>query len=140
MIDILAQLNWLAVLVGGIICMMVGGLWYGPIAGKAWMEEMNLTEEEIKASGSPAPTMIKSFVASLVLSAGLGVMIIKSGVAVGDWLGGAVMGAVLAIIIVGGATFPNYAFEDKNLRHFIIHIGNNTVGMALVGALMAAWR
>ncbi len=140
MMEILSQVNWLAVLTSGVITLFVGGLWYGPIAGKAWMEEVGLTEEEIKDSGAPTAAMIKSFIATLVLAVGMSFIITWSGVAVGDWLGGAVVGATMAILVIGGGVFPNYAFENKSLRHFIIHMGNITVSLALIGALLAAWR
>ncbi len=138
--EIISQVNWLAVLASGVIALLVGGLWYGPIAGKAWMEEVGLTEEEIKASGAPTAELIKSFIATLVLAVGMSFIITWSGVAAGDWLGGAVVGATVAILVIGGGVFPNYAFESKSLRHFLIHMGNVTISMALIGALLAAWR
>lgn len=138
--ELLSQINWLAVIASGVITLFVGGLWYGPIAGKAWMEEVGLTEEEIKAGGAPTAEIIKSFIASMVLAIGMSLVIIWSGVPAGDWLGGALIGATVAVLVIGGAVFPNYAFESKSLRHFVIHLGNITVSMALIGALLAAWR
>lgn len=134
------QINWFAVPVAGVITMIVGGLWYGPIAGKAWMAEVGMTEEEIKASGPPTAEMIKSFIASMVLAVGLSVIVLWSGVPEGDWMGGAFVGAITAVLVVGGGVFPNYAFEDKTLKHFLIHLGNITVSMALIGAMLAIWR
>ena len=43
-------------------------------------------------------------------------------------------------LVVGAATFPNYAFEDKTLRHFLIHIGYTVILMAAIGAMLAGWR
>lgn len=140
MMDVLSQINWLAVLASGVITMVVGGLWYGPIAGKAWMKEVGLTKEEIEASGAPTAAMIKSFIASLVLGLGMSIVVIWSGVAVGDWMGGAVVGITVSVLIIGGGVFPNYAFEDKSIHHFLIHMGNITVAMALIGAMIAIWR
>lgn len=138
--EFLSQINWLAVIASGVITLFVGGLWYGPIAGKAWMEEVGLTKEEIEESGAPTTAMIKSFIATMIMAIGMSLLIGWSDVAVGDWLGGAQIGATVAILVVGGSVFPNYAFESKSLRHFIIHLGNITVSMALIGALLAAWR
>ncbi|WP_262695103.1 DUF1761 domain-containing protein [Kordiimonas aquimaris] len=140
MTSILAEINWLAVFAGGIIYMFVGGLWYGPIAGKAWLEEMGMTEEEVKASGSPTGAMIKSFIASLFLTFGMAFLFNMMGITNADWIHGAISGAFMALLIVGAATFPNYAFESKTTRHFIIHLGSTTVAMTLVGAMLAAWQ
>ena len=41
-------INWLAVLAATASAFVLGGLWYGPIFGKAWMAEMGFTEEELK--------------------------------------------------------------------------------------------
>lgn len=138
MMELFINVNWLAVLVGAVIYMAVGGLWYGPIAGKAWMDEMGLTEEEIREAGNPTEAMVKSFVSALVMCTGLGLILYNPGNE--DWLQGMVTGFALAIFIVGGATFPNYAFENKSFRHFLIHMGNVTVAMGLIGAMMGAWR
>ena len=137
MMELFANVNWLAVLVGAVIYMFVGGLWYGPIAGKAWMDEMGLTEEEIKEAGSPTEAMIKSFVSALVMSTGMALILYNPGNE--NWMEGVMVGIALAIFIVGGATFPNYAFENRTMRHFLIHMGNVTVAMALIGAMMGAW-
>jgi hypothetical protein len=140
MANVINEINWLAVLLGGVIYMIVGGLWYGPIAGKAWLAEVGLTEEEIKAAGSPAPTMIKSFIAALFLSFGLAFLFIAAGMAEAGPVHGAITGAFLAIFVTGAASFPNYAFESKTMRHFLIHLGNTTISMTLIGAMIAAWR
>ena len=36
--DTLAHLNWLAVLLATLAGFATGGLWYGPLFGKAWMK------------------------------------------------------------------------------------------------------
>ena len=43
--------NYLAVLVAGIVYFALGAVWYArPVFGKAWMEGVGKTEEQIKAS------------------------------------------------------------------------------------------
>jgi len=134
------HINWLSVLAGALIYMVVGGVWYGPIAGRAWMAEMGLTEEEIKESGSPTAAMIKSFVAALFMSTGLAFILSMPAFRDSGWQGGMMTGFILSILLIGGATFPNYAFENKTLRHFLIHMGNVTIAMMLIGAMMGYWR
>ncbi|MEQ8628163.1 DUF1761 domain-containing protein [Ekhidna sp.] len=43
-----SSINWLAVLAATVSAFVVGGIWYGPLFGKAWMAEMGFTEEELK--------------------------------------------------------------------------------------------
>ena len=42
------EVNLLAVLVAGIVPMVVGALWYGPLFGKRWLQLMETTAEEIQ--------------------------------------------------------------------------------------------
>lgn len=44
----MANLNWIAVFVAALAGFVVGGVWYGPLFGKAWMKERALTEDDLK--------------------------------------------------------------------------------------------
>lgn len=138
--DIISEINWLAVIAGGVIHMVIGGLWYGPIAGKAWMAEVGMTEEEIKAAGNPWVSILKSFFSTAILTFGMAYLFIATGMIEAGWQHGALVGAFLSLFIVGAATYPNYTFENKTLRHFLIHIGDTTVAMTLIGAMLTVWR
>lgn len=46
----LLNLNFLVILGAGFIPMAVGALWYGPLFGKAWMEEAGMTLEKIEGA------------------------------------------------------------------------------------------
>jgi len=47
----LIHLNWLAIIVAVIASFFLGGLWYGPLFGKAWRKEMGVPEG-VKPSGA----------------------------------------------------------------------------------------
>ena len=42
------EINFLAVLVCGVVSMIIGATWYGPLFGKKWMKEEGSTEEELR--------------------------------------------------------------------------------------------
>ncbi|PCI64448.1 MAG: hypothetical protein COB37_01120 [Kordiimonadales bacterium] len=141
MVDIAIQnINWLTIPAGAVLYMLVGGLWYGPVAGKAWMAEMGMTEDELRAAGNPAAAMGKSFIAAFFLSAGLAFILAMPAFRDSGWQGGMMTGFIIAVLIIGGGTFPNYAFENKTLRHFLIHMGCVIIAMMLMGAMMGVWR
>ena len=130
------EVNYLAVIVAALVPMAVGSLWYSKLMfANAWMKEVGLTEETL---GSPGPAMIKSLVASLILSFGLAILLKHTG-AIGAYTG-AMTGFFTALFIVGAATLPNYAFESKSAKHFAIHLGATTVGMTVMGAILGAWQ
>ncbi|MCP4459807.1 MAG: DUF1761 domain-containing protein [Cytophagales bacterium] len=43
-----STISWLGVVVATISTFVLGAIWYGPIFGKAWMNEMGFTEEQLK--------------------------------------------------------------------------------------------
>ena len=51
------EVNLLAVLVAGIVPMIVGFLWYGPLFGKRWLALMETTAEEIQKDFNPVKTV-----------------------------------------------------------------------------------
>ena len=72
--------NYWAVLVCGVASMIIGGLWYGPLFGKMWIQEMgwgNKSPEEMavmkkKANIAYPQAFIGALVMALVLSIMLG--------------------------------------------------------------------
>lgn len=44
----MANANLLAILVAAATGFLIGGLWYGPLFGKAWMAEHGFTEEQLR--------------------------------------------------------------------------------------------
>ncbi len=51
-----ADVNYLAVLIGGIAAQPLGFLWYGPLFSKSWMEARGYTDADFEGSeDSPVP-------------------------------------------------------------------------------------
>ena len=50
------SLNFLAIIVSGILAMPIGALWYGPLFGRTWMKEVGYTEEDLKKDFNPGKT------------------------------------------------------------------------------------
>jgi len=46
--------NWLAILGSGLVPMAVGALWYGPLFGKLWMKEADMSLEKIQGANMAA--------------------------------------------------------------------------------------
>ena len=45
-----STISWLGVAVATVSTFVIGAIWYGPIFGKAWMQEMGFTEEDLKGA------------------------------------------------------------------------------------------
>ena len=57
------SINWWAVLVAGVVYMVVGMVWYGPLFGKLWKSLMGFTDESVKNMPlKPMTAMVWGFV------------------------------------------------------------------------------
>ena len=123
------KVSLVATLVATVLSFLLGGLWYGPLFGTAWMEENRFTAETIKKDFNP----VKLYGTTLVLSA------------LASWLFGMFVGpdpdvrysvgAGLAIGVfwVAGSLATSYLFEGKTSRHFLINGGYHAVQFGLIG-------
>lgn len=68
----LTGLNWLAILVATLVGFALGGIWYGPIFGDAWLAALGKTADQIQPSATP---FVISFFTSLVTAVVLAMFI-----------------------------------------------------------------
>jgi Protein of unknown function (DUF1761) len=127
----MANANLLAILIAAAAGFLVGGLWYGPLFGKAWMNENGFTEEELKRAN-----MLKiyglTFAFSVLSAVFLGhllaffdttprsTMMISTGIALG---------------YIVPAIGTNYLFARKTGKLFAIDAGYWVVFYAAMGAI-----
>src|SRR4051812_29208204 len=50
-----ANVNWLAVLVAGLLSFFIGGAWYTALFGEVWRRHSKYTEEQMKAAQQARP-------------------------------------------------------------------------------------
>lgn len=128
------EIHWLAVLAASVAGFLVGGLWYGPLFGKAWQAARGLSDEALK-SGANMPlifglTFVLNVVSAFVLDHTLGTY--------GD------PDMSLSLMIAGGialgfvipAMGVNYLFSRMSLRLFLIDAGYWLVIYCLMGAIL----
>lgn len=132
----LGELNYLAILVAGLVGFGVSGFWYSKaLFANAWMQGNKFSTEDLT---DPKPAMIKSVISDLVLAFGIAYVMAMAGTT--GLVAGAVMGVGLAIFVHGAAGYPNYAFENRSNKLFGIHLGNSIVTMAVMGAILGIWN
>ncbi len=135
------EINYLAVIVAGLIPMITGAIWYGPLFGQKWMDLMGKTEEELKAGFNPAKSYGVTFVMAIITAYVMahvmatwgdayGAEGIVSGIQTGFWLW---LGFVLTI------GWQRVAFENVNMTLWMLNTLYNLVTLILMGILLAAW-
>lgn len=128
-------LNWLAIFTATAIAFALGGIWYGPLLGKAWMDAIGKTADEIEPS--PAPFIISAFTAfltSLVLAA-----LIKS-LGMEGLLDGVILGLVTGVGFIAAAMASDSAFCGWGLKLFCIQAGYRVTYSVLMGAVLGVWQ
>lgn len=127
-------LNWLAILIATAVAFVLGGIWYGPIFGKAWMRAIGKSESDIKPSATP---YIISFVTALVTAIVLAALINSLGI---DTLGGGLLlGAIMGVGFIATAMASDSAFCGWGLPLFLIQSGYRVVYSIFIGGILAAW-
>lgn len=116
----MANLNWIAILVAALAGFLVGGLWYGPLFGKAWMQERGLTEAELQ-QGNMVQIYGTTFLLSIVSAMFLGHLLAHFG----DMSARSTMmisvGIALGFIVPAIGT--NYLFSRASRKLFGIDAG-----------------
>ncbi|WP_299226921.1 DUF1761 domain-containing protein [uncultured Psychroserpens sp.] len=134
LIAALENINWLSVIIAAISSFLIGGIWYGPIFGKAWMTEFNFTEEDLKKR-SPTKTfglsLLLAFIAALILEMFIGTK--------ADVIFGTMAGFFAGIGWVSTMLGILYLFEMKSLKAFSINAGYCTITLTLMGTILGAW-
>lgn len=130
--------NVWAVLVATVLPMVIGSIWYGPLMGKKWMELMETTEEEIRASFNAMKSYGGSTVTGLILAFVLGTLVQTTGA--DGWLAGACLGGLCWFGFVVTFGYQAVAFEDKKVSLYAMSLGYNLVTFVAMGALLGAWN
>jgi hypothetical protein len=128
------QVNLLAVFLAAISAFVIGGIWYGPLFGKAWMDAHGFTEESLRGQFNPVKTYGITFVLSVVTAYTLGMFFDGDPTAAS----GAGIGLVIGAVWVGGSIATNYQFEGTGSLLLMINAGYHAVRFAAMGAILGA--
>ena len=133
--------NYWAVLVSAIASMVIGSIWYGPLFGKKFMDEMgfNKLSPEQQAEMKKGMTMLYvwQFIASLVMFYALAWLIGATGKS--GLNGGLAMAAFLWIGFAVPIKLGESLWGGK-MSLFWIGIGNMLVTLLAAGAIIGGWK
>ncbi len=132
--DAMATLNWLAVIVAALAGFAIGGVWYGPLFGKVWMQESGMTEEKMKSSN-----MVRTYGGTLVLNL-IAAFSLAMFIGKGDLNFGLFAGFMTGFTFVSMALGVTYLFEHRTLKLWLVNAGYQTVIFTVMGAILGAWH
>jgi len=129
-----------AILTCGIISLVLGFIWYGPLFGKAWARYTGWTEEKVKSL--PAKRMALTYALTLaaalvtafvldVLAWATGTSTVSDGISLGLWTG-------VGFSAMAFAT--THLFEHKPLGLWLIVSGYQLVYQVWAALIVTLWR
>jgi hypothetical protein len=130
-----SEMNWIAVLIGVVISMVLGALWYGPLFGQAWLRMIGKRQEDLEASTS---TYLTTAFASLLTMISLNLIVIAFGAT--TLVNGLLVGALIGIGLSATATFVYTNFEGPPLNVWALYVAYQVVVFLIMGAVFAIWR
>ncbi len=137
------EINYYAILVCGIVSMILGFVWYGPLFGKKWTEIIGATEmdlakrKEMQKRAAPlyAVTFILSLFQAWVLAYYIAGWKDASGVENSLWI----WAAFVIPTVAAGAMWNN---DSKNISwaRFLIQGGYYLVLFVVFGLILGYWK
>ena len=140
MMHTILSLNYLAVALTAVAGFMLGWLWYSLLFGKAWMAEMKITEETMKAAAEKgmARFFATGFAYTFLSTLGLAVLLKAHGSA--GALKGAEFGLFVGAFLVGMRMLNGSMWEQRTLRLQAINLGHELALFTLQGVILAVWN
>ena len=129
-----------AILACGLVSLVLGFIWYGPLFGKAWARYTGWTEEKVKSlpAKSMARTYFLTLLAALVTAVALGVLVWEIGAStVGD---GIRLGLWTGLGISAMAFATTHLFEHKPLGLWLIVAGYQLVYQVAAAVIVTVWH
>jgi hypothetical protein len=129
----ISGINFWAVVVAGVVHTLIGLVWFMPkLFGNSWVE---LTGKKMKPAGHWIPA---GLIGHQVMAFVLAVLVNLANVR--NVVGGVVMGILVCLGFMATLEIGELIWEKIPFKLFMIRVGNQLVGLASAGAILAVWR
>ena len=135
LLEQISIVNWWAIVIATALAFVLGGLWYGPLFGSAWLDAIGKTEADLPPSATP---FVVSFFAALLTALVLAVLLSALGMSGG--IDGAIMGLWVGIGFIAAAMASDASFCRWGLKLFLIQSGYRVVYSVLMGGILGYWQ
>jgi hypothetical protein len=137
--NVMPTINYLPVLVTGVLIFMLGGLWYSPVLfAKRWVALQGKTMEDMRASGASPGQYVQVFVCGLLVSAVMAMVIAH--MPDPNAAHGVIAGVVLWLGFAAATSYGTALFSMKPKALWAIDSGFNLVSFVLAGLILSVWR
>ena len=131
----LTQVNWIAIIVGGIFNMSFGALWYGPLLGKTWLRVIGKKQEDIQSSATMyVLPMLAGLAGAYILA------VIIRGLGINVWWQGGLTGIILYLGVGAAATLTMGIFEESPRGAWLLYTFYQIIVFGAQGILYVLWK
>ena len=134
----LLNVNWLAVVVGAAINMVIGFLWYGPLFGKLWTGMMEKTGWKRDQARGNLVLYLLNLVVAFVASYVLALILRKFGIS--QWWKGLGYGAIVWVGVGATGTLTSSLFESRPKGLWLLFALYQFVVYAGLGVMFTLWK
>lgn len=137
LLDAFAELNWLAVLVAGLVYFVIGAVWYtDALMGRQYRTALGL-DPDAKATPDPTPLVI-NLVGWLVSALALG--LVATAVDADGVAEGIILGLVVGVGVVLTQMLVTTTYEGRGNALFKVNAPYVIIGYIVMGVILATWR
>jgi fatty acid desaturase len=135
--QMMANINYWAVLVAAFSAFFIGWIWYGPLFGKLWMKLNGFSKEDMHKNALPMPVIMGVNYVATALAALAIAMFIGPEANIGF---GVFAGLMIAVFWIATSRLNDVLYERKPMALFWINVGYNVVIYSIMGAILGAWH
>ena len=131
------MLNWLAIVVTGLVSWVIGAVWYAPpVFGERWMALVGITQSEARAGAARA--LVGGLILAIITSFFLALFIrFMQATTPAD---GAVGGFLVWLGFIATAAATGVIFERRPLPLYAIGQTHLAITFVVMGIILAVWR
>lgn len=133
--DALENINYVSVLIGALIAVVMGFVWYAPqLFGKQWQKLVGLKKKDIEdRSGMPVMLTVMALFYALVSLVVAALFEMTGGEGLAE---GLLLGAILGFVFGFGPIMVNYTFARRRFELSLLDGGFVVVTTALIGTVV----
>jgi hypothetical protein len=133
------HVNYLAILVSGVVIFILGGLWYSVIFKNLWISLMGIPEEKMKEGSGAMPVLfLMAFLCALVQSYILAIII--NHFFPYSLVRGAMVGTICWVGFAAPTSFATAIFSMTKKPLWFINSAYNLVSFIAAGMILSVWR
>jgi hypothetical protein len=133
------HVNYLAILVSGVVIFILGGLWYSVIFKKTWIALMGIPEEKMKEGAGAMPVLfLMAFLCALIQSWILAIVI--NHFTPFSIARGAMVGTICWIGFAAPTSFATAIFSMTKKPLWLINSAYNLVSFIAAGMILSVWQ